>query len=253
MNRLSARTLWLPLANPVATWTVSILVIIVYAWTMTRDLSVYDSAELALVAHDLGLGHPLGQPLHTLLGWVFSHLPGIPPLLGITTLSVLAGGLAIVPAVSIADSILGARNVAGRVAVPITVGTVALHAALWEPATRIEVYPLAVFFALWAIARCAGELGDDKAGNCAGSVMRPDPAEPPRANSGSSGFPKTAIVTTSAARLRRAERLAALHHFGGRPGGDAPRCPSSEREDPSEVSSDGGRRGLAAAPRSRGG
>ncbi|MFH0902767.1 MAG: UvrD-helicase domain-containing protein [Pseudomonadota bacterium] len=43
------------------------------------------------------------------------------------------------------------------------------------------------------------------------------------------GTPKTAIVTTSAARLRRAERVAALHHFGGRPGDDAPRFPSSER------------------------
>ncbi|MFH0899778.1 MAG: hypothetical protein V2A73_04030, partial [Pseudomonadota bacterium] len=65
--------------------------------------------------------------------------------------------------------------------------------------------------------------------------------------------PKTAIVTTSAARLRRAERVAALHQFGDRPESDAPRFPSSEREDPSEVSSDGGRRGLAAALRLRGG
>ncbi|MFH0902504.1 MAG: ferrous iron transport protein B [Pseudomonadota bacterium] len=43
------------------------------------------------------------------------------------------------------------------------------------------------------------------------------------------GLPQTAIVTTSAARLRRAERVAALHQFGGRPGDDAPRFPSSER------------------------
>ncbi|MFH0900139.1 MAG: proton-conducting transporter membrane subunit, partial [Pseudomonadota bacterium] len=57
------------------------------------------------------------------------------------------------------------------------------------------------------------------------------------------GTPKTAIVTTSAARLRRAERVAALHQAGDRPGDDAPRFPSSDREDPSEVSSDGGRRG----------
>ncbi|MFH0902161.1 MAG: glycosyltransferase family 39 protein, partial [Pseudomonadota bacterium] len=47
--------------------------------------------------------------------------------------------------------------------------------------------------------------------------------------------PKTAIVTTSAARLRRAERVAALHQFGGRPGDDAPRSPSSERRGGGEV------------------
>ncbi|MFH0901376.1 MAG: hypothetical protein V2A73_12175 [Pseudomonadota bacterium] len=43
------------------------------------------------------------------------------------------------------------------------------------------------------------------------------------------GGPKTAIVTTSAAWLRRAERVAALHQFGDRPESDAPRFPSSER------------------------
>ena len=34
-----------------------------------------------------------------------------------------------------------------------SIALLGMHPALWEPATRIEVYPLAVFFALWAAAR----------------------------------------------------------------------------------------------------
>jgi hypothetical protein len=36
-----------------------------------------------------------------------------------------------------------------------------MHPALWEPATRIEVYPLAVFFALWAAARFVSAVLDE--------------------------------------------------------------------------------------------
>src|SRR4051812_26676681 len=50
--------------------------------TMSRNLSLYDSGELALAAAQLGLGHPPGQPLHTLLGYLAARIAPT-PLLGI--------------------------------------------------------------------------------------------------------------------------------------------------------------------------
>jgi hypothetical protein len=82
------------------------VVLLYYALTMARDLSFYDSAELALVAVQGGLGHPLGQPLHTWLGWVFARLPGLPPLLGLNLLSAVATALTVIPLVSLAEGMM---------------------------------------------------------------------------------------------------------------------------------------------------
>jgi len=127
-----------------------------YVATMCRSLSMYDSPELALVAEQLGLGHPFGQPLHTLLGALVAHLPGVDPLVALNGLSALAGALTVIPATSFAEALLrpepGCPEADSRLVAP-TIALLGVHPSLWEPATRIEVYPLAVFFALWAAAR----------------------------------------------------------------------------------------------------
>ncbi|MEM9072879.1 MAG: DUF2723 domain-containing protein [Myxococcota bacterium] len=133
----------------------------VYAATMSRSISFYDSPELALVAEQWGLGHPFGQPLHTLVGGLFARIPGIDPIVALNALSALAGALTVVPATSLAQTLLSAnRDTVGRVErlVAPTVGCIGVLPSLWEPATRIEVYPLAVFLSLWAIAYVAPEL-----------------------------------------------------------------------------------------------
>lgn len=131
-----------------------------YLITMARDLSFYDSAELALVAKTGGVGHPIGQPLHTLLGFLFARLPGVPPLAGLSLLSALPAALSAIPILSLAERL--AKDATGRSAggvvrrvLPLVVIAYGLHAAAWEPATRVEVYALATFFALWALARAA--------------------------------------------------------------------------------------------------
>lgn len=48
---------------------------IIYNVTLAPTVSVIDSGELAAVACTLGIAHPTGYPLFTLLGWAFSHLP----------------------------------------------------------------------------------------------------------------------------------------------------------------------------------
>ncbi len=148
-------TLGLPLRSIGAAWTTSALVLVVYALTMARDLTFYDSAELALVAHELGLGHPIGQPLHTWLGFAFAHVPGVDPLVGLTLMSALFGALCVVPAWAIAEKLAGDRAHPALLALPL-IGA-ALHPIAWEPSTRVEVYTLASFLALWALARATDD------------------------------------------------------------------------------------------------
>jgi hypothetical protein len=137
-----------------------------YVGTMCRSLSMYDSPELALVAEQLGLGHPFGQPLHTMIGGLLTRLPGIDPLVALNAFSALLGALTVIPATSFAETIgrQGPNSPAGdlRFVAP-TIAIVAMHPALWEPSTRIEVYPLAVFFALWSAARFASAVFDEEA------------------------------------------------------------------------------------------
>lgn len=160
---LSWRSLGLPLRARRNTWIAAGAVFLYYGFTMSRDLSFFDSPELALVAVEGGLGHPLGQPLHTLVGWLFARLPGVPPLLGLNLVSALAAALTVVPLVSIAEALAGPPDVSsavaprwlGQVLLPMGVGLLALQPALWENATRVEVYSLATLCATWAVARAA--------------------------------------------------------------------------------------------------
>jgi hypothetical protein len=124
---------------------------------------MYDSPELALVAEQFGLGHPFGQPLHTILGGLLTRLPAVDPLVALNAFSALAGALTVIPATSFAETLVrpGPDCPAGDVRfVAPTIALIGMHPALWEPATRIEVYPLAVFLTLWAAARFANAVLD---------------------------------------------------------------------------------------------
>ena len=126
-----------------------------YTLSSSSDLSLYDSGELAMAAVQLGLGHPPGQPLHTLLGHVLSRVTADAPLIGVNLLSALPAALTLLPAARIAAQLTAAESRAqATVWAPWLLLLFALHESLWEPATRVEVYTLATLFALWAVA-CA--------------------------------------------------------------------------------------------------
>lgn len=157
-DRLAAAArLGLPLAQPGPAWAATGILLVAYLATMARDLTFYDSPELALVAHELGVGHPIGMPLHTLIGWPFAHLAPTPHL-GLTAMSALFGALTAIPAASLADRLGGAGGRGAWLRVPVLVGT-GLSLAAWEPSTRVEVYTLAVFLSLWGCARAAERPG----------------------------------------------------------------------------------------------
>lgn len=67
----------------------------VYLATMAPGLPPgHDSAELTAGAAVLGIPHPPGYPLYTMVGHLFTMLPGMDPAWGMNLFSVLAGALA---------------------------------------------------------------------------------------------------------------------------------------------------------------
>jgi Protein of unknown function (DUF2723) len=139
-----------------STWIATACLALYYVASMARDLSLYDSGELALAAVQLGLAHPPGQPLHTLIGFAFSRLPFVTPLVGVGLVSALPAALTLIPATSLGQRVLGERaSGAARSGMPWLLAACAIHPCLWEPATRVEVYALATFGAVWTLAAAA--------------------------------------------------------------------------------------------------
>lgn len=112
--------------------------LLVYWLTLAPEVGWSDSAELALRAHQLGVTHPPGYPLHTLLGKLFMLLVGEPAvgtnLLSAVSASLAAGVLTWLVFQLTADA---ASGLVGGL-------TFALASPIWDVATVTEVYTLAV-------------------------------------------------------------------------------------------------------------
>lgn len=61
--------------DTVAGIIVAIAVFLVYILTLAPTIGFNDSGELATVAATLGIAHPTGYPLFTLIGWIFTKIP----------------------------------------------------------------------------------------------------------------------------------------------------------------------------------
>ena len=76
-----------------------VLSAILYAVTMARDLGAIDSGELAAVCAKLGIAHPPGYPLYTLVGRAFvslaNKLGGSSPILAVNAFSAVAAAVAV--------------------------------------------------------------------------------------------------------------------------------------------------------------
>lgn len=118
------------------------------AYSSSFDLDAFDSAELALVAVQAGLGHPPSQPVHTMLGWLITRGPW-PSLAALAWLSITPAVLSLwlaLRTVGRRDTNITHALVHGALLVAL-VGLGPLRAV----ATRVEVYALATFLAVSAM------------------------------------------------------------------------------------------------------
>lgn len=152
------RSVTLPQRENLAALAAGILALAVYTTTLNPTVSFIDSGELAAAAVMLGIPHPTGYPLFTILG----HLAAIVPLGGepINRLN-FAGALSVSASVVVfmklvlflqnAVVLFPARKL--RLAPPLSlssafVGTLsfAFSATVWAQSVAIEVYSLHILF-----------------------------------------------------------------------------------------------------------
>ncbi|MEI6210435.1 MAG: DUF2723 domain-containing protein [bacterium] len=54
---------------------VGLLLLLLYGLTASRSVLLGDDGIFVMAAYSLGIAHPPGYPLHSALGWLFTHLP----------------------------------------------------------------------------------------------------------------------------------------------------------------------------------
>lgn len=129
-----------------------------------------DSLEFQLVSYQLGIAHPPGYPLYTLLGWLFTRLPVGDVAYRVNLMSAVFGALTVALVYLIElELIAGWRRLPGKgpgdsvrqlgieiLAALIGAVSLAVSPIFWSQATVAEVYTLnAAFVAgiLWLLVR----------------------------------------------------------------------------------------------------
>ena len=115
-----------------------------YAATLNSGAQAADSGELQAVAVKLGIAHPPGYPLWTMLGWLFSHLP-VNPLWGVSLLSAVAAAAALAVNCAAVIQLRPAR--AGQLAGLVAALALATSTTFWAQATTANIRSLTALFA----------------------------------------------------------------------------------------------------------
>jgi len=124
----------------------------VYLKTLAPSVTFIDSGELATVACTLGIAHPTGYPLFTLLGWVFSRLPlGGEEILRLNIMAAVfcaAGVFVFFQLMHLLLTIVWKRKADTHMLVASAGSSLllAFSETYWSQATAIEVYSLHVLF-----------------------------------------------------------------------------------------------------------
>src|SRR5438552_6877950 len=112
-------------------------VLVLYFFTAARDIVVGDTPELITAAVTLGVPHPPGYPLFTMLGHLFSLLPFGPVPFRVNLLAVTCDALTV--AVIFFTALRLSRS---RPAAAIAALTLAMIPAFWTWSLVAEVFPL---------------------------------------------------------------------------------------------------------------
>jgi hypothetical protein len=157
-----------------------------------------DSLEFQLVTYQLGIAHPTGYPLYTLLGRLFTFLPVGDVAYRVNLMSALFGAatvsllyllvLQMAPARPDSRMLATVRSPGWPLHVGGMVGALLLAVSLifWQQATIAEVYTLNAFFVvlLLVIATSSPRATDFGAG----LPFRPVPGPPPDHDFAAAGF-----------------------------------------------------------------
>jgi hypothetical protein len=109
-----------------------------YVATLLPGVGAGDTAEFQRVLPTLGVAHPTGYPLYTILGWLWSWLPLGTPAWRISLFSAASAALAVGVVYLVAGAIGQARAIAAGAALAL-----AASRTFWSQATIAEVYALA--------------------------------------------------------------------------------------------------------------
>jgi hypothetical protein len=126
--------------------------LLVYCLTLTPAVSFIDSGELAVVCYTLGISHPTGYPLYTLLGKIVSGLPFGAVIAELNFLSALfASGAALFFYLALRELLTkvtsaGADNLLANLGGAGIALYLAFIPAFWSLAVTNEVYTLHIFF-----------------------------------------------------------------------------------------------------------
>jgi len=117
----------------------TLLAFLLYSRTLLPGLGSRDTAEFQWVVPTLGLAHPTGYPLYTLLGWLWNQLPlGGTPAWRMNLFSAATAALCVGVLYRVARAIGQRPPVAAAAALAL-----ATSRAFWSQATIAEVYALA--------------------------------------------------------------------------------------------------------------
>ncbi|MFC1573486.1 DUF2723 domain-containing protein, partial [Candidatus Eisenbacteria bacterium] len=143
--------------------------IIVYICTLARHITFVDSGELCAVAATLGIAHPPGYPLYTVLGYLFSIIPAstIPFRIGLlSALSASFATLLLYQAASRLLIVFSERTsqltqprppAAAAMALAPMAGALlfAFSLTVWGQAVVVEVYTLQTLLVILFLGTCA--------------------------------------------------------------------------------------------------
>ncbi len=118
---------------------------LVFLYSLCPTVYLIDSGELAAVSYTLGIAHPTGYPLYTLISYFFAHVPG-EPIKNLNILSALFTTTAAVFLYFAAKQIL--RN---KITPLLCVSLFAFSLTIWRTSVTNEVYPLTALFAVLII------------------------------------------------------------------------------------------------------
>ena len=121
-----------------------------FLWTMNADVQPADSGEFQLAALTLGIPHPPGYPLYTLLGWLFAQVPLGSPFARVTLVSVVAASLALAVVARTIDRAALQRAADSRWPILLAMGVAVLalgtSTTFWAQATTTNIRSLTALF-----------------------------------------------------------------------------------------------------------